>query len=109
MRYTSAPKEPSNLTGLLGNPRLMVSCTLAGRHPYLAPDQIWTAVSSYAITAWPYLFISSSSLAVSCSNSSRSALEADLSEIGLGLLYEKPSLPGALLSVRTLQDIQTFS
>ena len=87
----------------------MVSCPLAGRHPYPAPCQIWTAASSHTITAWPCLPISSSSPAVSCLNSSCSASEADLSGIGLGLLYEKPSLLSTLLSVRTLQDIPSLS
>ncbi len=46
MWHPSVPKEPNSLTDFLENPCLMVSCPLAGRHPYPAPDQIWTATSS---------------------------------------------------------------
>ena len=56
-------------------------------------------------TTWTCLLIFSSSPAVSCLNSSCSISEADLSEIGRGFLYEKPSRLNTLLSAHTLQDI----
>ena len=52
--YPSVPKDTEQPYGLFGEslPDGVVP-SMAGRHPYPAPCQIWKAASSHTITAWP--------------------------------------------------------